>query len=110
VLGTWLGSTFRKKLILEAGRLVLASITTTLLLLALSTAAAICLSGALDLHWETLVLGAAPGGVTEMALTARFLGENVALITAFHLVRIFIFMPNIPWVIRRMHSHESRGR
>jgi hypothetical protein len=110
VLGTWLGSTFRKKLFLEGGRLVVASIATTLLLLALSTAAAICLSGAVGLHWETLVLGAAPGGVTEMALTARFLGENVALITAFHLVRIFIFMPNIPWVIRAIHSHETRSR
>lgn len=108
VLGAWLGSTFRRELFQKAGRLILASISTTLLLLALSSAAAILLSFLVDMNWETLVLGAAPGGATEMALTAKFLGQNVALITAFHLVRIFIFMPNIPWVIRAIYRAEQR--
>ncbi len=39
---------------------------------------------------------------------AKFLGQDVALITAFHLIRIFIFMPNIPWVIDLIHRYEKR--
>lgn len=110
VLGTWLGSTFRQSLFRKAGRLVFASITTTLLLLLLSSAAAAAAAALLRMEWETLVLGAAPGGAAEMALTARFLEQNVALVTAFQLVRIFLFMPNIPWAIRKLHEFEERRR
>lgn len=106
VLGTWLGSTFRRQLFLTAGRLVSASILSTLLLLSMTTAIALGLAWATGMDWELLVLGAAPGGVTEMALTAAFLHQNVPLVTAIHLTRIFLIVPNIPWVIMRLHRLE----
>jgi membrane AbrB-like protein len=104
LLGTWLGSTFRRSLFTSAGRFVIASAATTLLLIVLCAATGIILSLISDIPWETLVLGAAPGGVTEMALTARFLHQDVAMITAFHLVRIFLIIPNTPWVISKIHA------
>lgn len=109
VLGVWLGSTFRRALFKAAGRLVTASILATIVLLVMTSAVAVSIAITFDLDWELMVLSAAPGGVTEMALTARFLGQNVALITAFHLTRIFIFIPNIPWIIGLIHRYEKTG-
>ena len=104
LLGTWLGSTFRRELFLNAGRLVVATALTSMLLVALCTAFAASLALVTDFPWDVLVLGAAPGSITEMALTARFLHEDVALITAFHLVRIFLIIPNTPWMLALIHK------
>jgi hypothetical protein len=40
-----------------------------------------------------------PERATEMALTAKILQEGVAVVTAFHLVRIFIILPSAPLII-----------
>lgn len=97
MLGTWLGATFRRSLFVSAGRLFGALVVSIVMFLALSTVCGALASVFLDLRWENLVLAAAPGGVTEMALTASFLGLDVALVTAFHLVRIFMIVPLVPW-------------
>lgn len=107
LLGTWLGSTFRRSLFRSAGRMIGAIVVSTLLFVALTSAVAVALAVALQMNWENLVLGAAPGGVTEMALTAKYLGLDVALITAFHLVRIFLIVPFIPTVARTLHRRRS---
>jgi membrane AbrB-like protein len=109
VLGTWLGSSFRRTLFLTAGRLVGAAFATSLLLLSMTTLAALVVAGLTDMAWEPLVLGAAPGGVTEMALTAEFLDQDVPLVTAFHLTRIFLLMPNIPWMIATLMRFGTKG-
>ncbi|ETW12048.1 putative ammonia monooxygenase [Roseivivax marinus] len=108
VLGTWLGSTFRRELMGAAGRMAAAFLGATLLVLILCSGGAILIGRAAGLDWRTMVLGAAPGGVVEMALTAKFLGQNVALITSFHLTRIFILMPSIPWLVRLISRYETR--
>ncbi|MFN3499124.1 MAG: AbrB family transcriptional regulator [Pannonibacter indicus] len=109
LLGTWLGSTFRRSLFTSAGRLVGSIALSTLLFVLLSTACGLISASLLGMGWENLVLGAAPGGVTEMALTAKFLELDVALITAFHLVRIFLIVPFIPALSRLMHRLEQRA-
>ncbi|WP_161556167.1 AbrB family transcriptional regulator [Mangrovicoccus ximenensis] len=106
VLGTWLGSNFRRSLFRSAGRLMTASVISTLLFISASAVISATLAPLLGLSWQTLVLASTPGGVTEMALTAKFLGVDVALITAFHLVRIFIVMPLVPVLIDRVHRFE----
>ena len=108
LLGTWLGSTFRRSLFVSAGRTVASIGLSTLLFLGLTTISGYALSIFLGMTWEDLVLGAAPGGVTEMALTAKFLELDVALITAFHLVRIFMIVPAIPAIARILQRHEER--
>ncbi|MGV6874188.1 AbrB family transcriptional regulator [Pseudochelatococcus sp. B33] len=108
ILGTWLGSMFRRDLFVSAGRKVVAPAMASLLLIALCAGSAILFAAVTSQHWEALVLGAAPGGVTEMALTAKFLGEDAALITAFQLVRIFVILPNIPWIVGLVHRLEAR--
>lgn len=108
VLGTWLGSTFRRSLFERGRELVIAAFGSSIALLIAVSAIAVSLSWVSGQDWEVLVLGAAPGGVTEMALTAKFLGIDVALVTAFQLTRILIFMPNIPWIIRLISKWEAR--
>ncbi|MBV1788663.1 AbrB family transcriptional regulator [Marinobacterium sp. D7] len=108
LLGTWLGSTFRRELFQQAGRLVVSICITSALLLLLCTAFALLLSYFTDMDWKALVLGAAPGSITEMSLTAQFLHQNVALITAFHLVRIFMILPNVPWMLALIHHRANK--
>lgn len=106
ILGTWLGATFRRSFMTTALRMTVISMSSTLLLLLLCSLSGVAIAHLSGLSWQTLVLGAAPGGVVEMALTAKFLQQNVVLITTFHLVRIFIFMPNIPWIVRMIARHD----
>jgi hypothetical protein len=108
VLGTWLGSTFRHELFVNQKRQLITILTSTIALLGLVSALAIGVAWLTGQTWEVLVLGAAPGGVTEMALTAKYLGIDLALVTAFQLTRIFIFMPNIPWIIGVIDAYEQR--
>lgn len=108
ILGTWLGSVFTKELFIGNRRMVLVSLLGTILLLGLVSGCAVAMAAVSGQKWEVLVLGAAPGGVTEMALTARYLGVDIALVTAFQLTRIFIFMPNIPWIIRVIDRWEKK--
>lgn len=108
VLGTWLGSTFRRELVTTALRISLFGLASAFMLLALCSLCAVVIAGLWGMDWRTLVLGAAPGGAVEMALTAKFLHQNVAMITTIHLVRIFILMPNIPWIVRQLARLDTQ--
>ena len=110
VLGSWLGSTFRRDIITAAGRLTLACILAVLVLIGLCAAIALAMSHLSGMDWRLVVLGAAPGGVVEMALTAKYLHQDVTIVTAFHLTRIFLFMPNIPWIVALINKYERRRK
>ncbi|MGV1988716.1 AbrB family transcriptional regulator [Agrobacterium sp. 22-221-1] len=93
VLGAWLGSTFQASLLRGAGRELTISLVGTLCLLLLTCGSAAILARFTPLDWRSAVLGIAPGGVTEMALTAQFLHQSVPVVTAAQVVRIFLLMP-----------------
>lgn len=93
ILGAWLGSTFQARLLHAARRELAVSMLGTLGLLVLTCGSAAALAPFTTLDWRLLVLGIAPGGVTEMALTAQVLHQNVSVVTAAHVVRIFLLMP-----------------
>jgi len=93
ILGAWLGSTFQADLLRAARRELAISVLGTLGFLMLACGSAAALARLTPLDWRLLVLGIAPGGVTEMALTARFLHQDMSVVTAAHVVRIFLLMP-----------------
>ncbi|MBB4351621.1 AbrB family transcriptional regulator [Aliirhizobium cellulosilyticum] len=93
VLGSWLGSTFQASLLRGAGRELTISLLGTVCLLVLTCGSAAVLARFTPLDWRSAVLGIAPGGVTEMALTAQFLHQSVPVVTAAQVVRIFLLMP-----------------
>jgi len=108
VLGTWLGATFRRDIVTSAVSLTINSALSAFFLLSLCTLAALGIAALSGVDWRAMLLAAAPGGVVEMALTAKFLQQNVLLITTFHLVRIFVIVPNVPWMVRLLARFEQR--
>lgn len=104
LLGVWLGAAMDRDLFKRTGGFVAAAVASTLLMVALCVAMALVMAAATGLSWTTMVLAFAPGSVTEMALTAKILQADIALVTAFHLMRIFIILPTAPlftrWVAR----------
>ncbi len=40
------------------------------------------------MHWSTAVIATTPGGIGEMALTAKALQLGVPIVTAFHAIRM----------------------
>jgi len=55
------------------------------------------------LHPATLILGTAPGGIAEMAITAKVLQLGVPVVTAFQVCRLVAVLlmvgPLFKWVI-----------
>jgi membrane AbrB-like protein len=98
-LGVWLGAVFDRELLRRAGGFIPGAVASSLLLVALCVAMGLGLTWFTGQQWTVMVLATAPGSVTEMALTAKILQEGIAVVTAFHLVRIFIILPSAPLII-----------
>ena len=109
LLGISLGAQFTREQIRRDVRFAWASAITTLVLLVMCAAVAFGLYLITGKPFGGYFLATAPGSVTEMALTAKLLGQGVALVTAYHLVRIFIVIPLAP-VLYRIFRHCMRSR
>lgn len=96
LLGVSLGTVFERSLFRRGGGFLPAVVATMALLVVLCFLMGLGLSLVADLPWATAVLATAPGSVTEMALTAKILQEGVAMVTAYHILRIFIITPAAP--------------
>jgi membrane AbrB-like protein len=88
VLAIGLGVRFTPGFVHMAPRWLLAVALSTLAMIVLCAAFAGLLSLASGLHWATLMLGTAPGGIAEMAITAKVLQLGVPVVTAFHVTRL----------------------
>ncbi len=98
LLGVWLGCMFDREMLLNSRTFIPAAVISTALLLVLCVGMAFGVSALTGIEWQTMVLATAPGSVTEMALTASILQQGVAIVTAFHVVRIFIIIPSAPFI------------
>jgi hypothetical protein len=92
VIGCSLGAQFRREFVTRLGGMVLASMTSIVLVLTVMAAAAIGFAYALALPVGALALAFAPAGMAEMTLTGKVLGLDAALISGFHTVRIIMVM------------------
>ncbi|KNX39936.1 putative ammonia monooxygenase [Roseovarius tolerans] len=92
-LGVWLGAVFDRDLLRHARGFIPGAIAASLFLIALCIAMGLVLTWVTDQTWQVMLLATAPGSVTEMALTAKILEDGLAIVTAFHVVRIFIILP-----------------
>jgi membrane AbrB-like protein len=105
LLGCALGSRFNRSFLARAPRFVGAVAATVILAMALSALFAIGLARITGIHPATLVLATAPGGVAEMAVTAKVLELGVPLVTSFHVTRIVLLLlctgPLYGWLARR---------
>jgi membrane AbrB-like protein len=109
LLGLSLGAQFTREQIRRDVRFAWAATITTFALLIICAVVAFGLYVMTGKTFGGYFLATAPGSVTEMALTAKLLGQGVALVTAYHLVRIFIVIPLAP-VLYRLFRHCMQDR
>ena len=58
----------------------------------------------------TLVLATAPGGITEMCITAKVLQLGVPLVTAAHVTRVFLLILSTGPTYRAARALQARVR
>ena len=88
VMAIGLGVRFTPGFIHMAPRWMVSVALTTTGMILLCAGFAWLLSMASGLHWATLMLSISPGGIAEMAITAKVLQLGVPLVTAFHVTRL----------------------
>ncbi|WP_431283449.1 AbrB family transcriptional regulator [Humitalea sp. 24SJ18S-53] len=89
-MGMTLGLKLTKRFLLGSRRLLIASILSTLALSVLLAVLAVPLGWGFGLPPTAVVLGMAPGGMPEMAITAKALDLAVPLVLGFHLTRVVL--------------------
>jgi hypothetical protein len=87
LMGAALGARLSPGFLRRARRLVLASLASVLIVAVLLVLAGLALAHGFALPPASVILGLAPGGMPEMAITAKVMRLGVPLVLAFHLVR-----------------------
>ena len=88
VIGVSLGVRFTKEFFRHAPRWLGSVAVATLVMLGASALFAWGLANISGLHPATLLLSTAPGGIAEMAITAKVLQLGVPVVTAFQVTRL----------------------
>ena len=92
LIGIALGVRFDRQQMLAAPRFMAAFLASLALLLLLAVAGAGLLAAVAGLSTPLAILAMAPGGITEMCLTARAMGLDVPTIIAFQLCRLVMVL------------------
>lgn len=88
LIGVSLGVRFRPEFLRAAPAWLLSVAVGTIVMILLCVGFAWMLSVVTGLHPVTLVLGTSPGGIAEMAITAKVLALGVPVVTAFQVCRV----------------------
>jgi uncharacterized protein len=92
LLGCALGARFHRDSLRSAPRFVAAVALSVLFSIVLAAALGIALAFATAQNEATIVLALAPGGIAEMAITAKVLQLGVPLVTACHVLRLVVLV------------------
>lgn len=87
LIGVALGARFTPDFLRVAPRWLASVAAGTVGMMGLSVGFACLLAAGFGLHPATAVLATSPGGIAEMAITAKVLELGVPVVTAFHVVR-----------------------
>lgn len=88
LIGCALGSRFDAAFLRTGPRFMLSVALTVFLGMTLAAAFGYALAQVSGMHVPTAILATAPGGVTEMSITAKALQFGVPVVTAFHVTRM----------------------
>jgi len=104
LIGVSLGVRFTPAFVHTAPRWLASVALGTLVMIVLCAGFAWLLARVTGLHPATLLLGTSPGGITEMAITAKVLQLGAPVVTMFHLCRLFAVLllqePLYRWLYR----------
>lgn len=101
VIGVSLGVRFRAEFVHTAPRWLVAVAFGTVLMLGLCALFGTAIAWLSGLHPATLVLGTSPGGIAEMAITAKALQLGVPVVTAFQVCRLVAVLVLVEPMYRR---------
>jgi uncharacterized protein len=90
LLGCALGSRFDRRFLAGAPRFVAALVPSIGMMLALAAGVGWLIAYTSGVYLGTALLASAPGGIAEMAITAKVLRIGVAFVTAAHVVRYVV--------------------
>jgi membrane AbrB-like protein len=94
-IGISLGTRFSPEFLRAAPRYMASVAVCNVIAMMLAAGFAALLAWAAGIHGGTAVLATSPGGIAEMALTARTLHLGVPIVTAFHVCRMAILVLTI---------------
>lgn len=100
LIGVSLGTRFTPRFVHTAPRFLASVAACSALALLVAAAFACLVAHFAELPWATAVLATSPGGIAEMALTARVLNLGVPVVTAFHVARMVVVVLAIGPVYR----------
>ncbi|HOB66303.1 AbrB family transcriptional regulator [Ottowia sp.] len=101
LIGVSLGVRFSRQFLRAAPRWLAAAALGTLGMMAACALFAVVLAWATGLHPVTLMLATSPGGITEMAITAKVLRLGAPVVTAFQVCRLVAVLLLVEPVYRR---------
>jgi membrane AbrB-like protein len=110
VIGVSLGVRFRREFLHTAPRWLASVAAGTVGLMAICAVFAAALAWTTGLPWVTLLLGTSPGGITEMAITAKVLQLGVPVVTAFQVCRLIAVLVLVEPMYRRIYPKPERAR
>jgi membrane AbrB-like protein len=107
VIGVSLGVRFQREFVHTAPRWLASAALGTLVMMALSVGFGLFLAWATDLHPATLILGTSPGGIAEMAITAKVLQLGVPVVTAFQVCRLVAVLILVGPIFQGMNRRKK---
>lgn len=111
-IGVSLGVRFQREFLHAAPRWLGAVALGTVAMVLLCAGFALVLAWLTGLHPATLVLGTSPGGIAEMAITAKVLQLGVPVVTAFQVCRLvavlMLVAPLYRWAAARRARRDPK--
>lgn len=101
-IGWSLGSKFPLQFFKSNRQFVMSCIGLNIIGLVISILIAMCISQFFNFDQATLILGISPGGIAEMALTAKALSLAVPVVVAFQLSRLIVVLITSDFLFKLM--------
>jgi membrane AbrB-like protein len=107
LIGVSLGVRFTPNFVHTAPKWLGSVALGTLGLIGMCIVLALALAWGTGLHPATLVLGTAPGGIAEMAITAKVLQLGAPVVTAFQVCRLMTVLVMVGPMFRWFYSETD---
>jgi membrane AbrB-like protein len=107
VIGVSLGVRFQREFVHTAPRWLASAAMGTVVMMVLSVGFGLALAWATGLHPATLILGTSPGGIAEMAITAKVLQLGVPVVTAFQVCRLVAVLILVGPIFQWLGGHKK---
>lgn len=107
LIGSTLGLRYRRDRLLALRRFLAPAMLSTVVLVGLNVATGAVIGLTVGLPVPTMALAVSPGGMAEMSITAKVLHLGVPVVSAFHVVRIFLVIGFSELVFRKLFRRQS---